>query len=57
MSEDINVRDLCFGQHEGKLEMIPKIQQAFRDETMDTTLIKEWYDCFKTDRTSVESEA
>lgn len=37
-------------------ETICKIQQAFRDDAMSTSRIKEWYNRFKDGRTSVDSE-
>ena len=39
------------------METIREIQQAFGNEAMGTTQIKEWYNRFKDGRTSVESEA
>ncbi|XP_067120045.1 protein GVQW3-like [Centruroides vittatus] len=37
-------------------ETICKIQQAFGDDAMSNTRIKEWYNCFKDGCTSVDSE-
>lgn len=42
---------------DSRVETIFKIQQAFEDEAMGTTLIKEWYNRLKDSRTSVASEA
>jgi transposase len=39
-----------------QVETIRKIQQAFGDEAMSITQIKEWYNRFKDGRTSVDSE-
>ena len=38
-------------------ETIQKIQQAFEDEALSQTQIKEWFNRFKNGRMSVESEA
>jgi hypothetical protein len=37
-------------------ETIRKIQQAFGNDAMGATQIKEWYDRFKNGRTSVDSD-
>jgi len=39
-----------------QVETIRKIQQAFGDNAMSITRIKEWYNCFKDGSTSVDSE-
>jgi len=39
-----------------QVETIRKIQQAFGDEAMSITRVKEWYSCFKDGSTSVDSE-
>jgi len=39
-----------------QVEIIQKIQQAFGDDAMSITRIKEWYNCFKDGSTSVDSE-
>jgi len=39
-----------------QVETIRKIQQAFGDDAMNITGIKEWYNCFKDGSTSVDSE-
>jgi hypothetical protein len=39
-----------------QVENIRKIQQAFADDTMSITRIKEWYNRFKDGSTSVDSE-
>ena len=38
-------------------ETIQKIQEAFGDEALSQTQIKEWFNRFKNHRMSVESEA
>ena len=43
-------------QVETKVETIRKIQQAFEDDAISITRIKEWYDRFKDGSTSVDSE-
>ena len=40
-----------------QVKTIRKIQQAFGDDAMSITQIKEWYNRFKDGRTSVESES
>ena len=47
----------CVKLGDSQVETIRKIQQAFGNEAMGTTQIKEWYNRFKDGRTSVESEA
>src|ERR1051325_11336911 len=47
----------CVKLGDSQVETIRKIQQAFREEAMGTTQIKEWYNRFKDGCTSVESEA
>ncbi|XP_076438852.1 protein GVQW3-like [Babylonia areolata] len=47
----------CVKLGDSQVEMICKIQQAFVEEAMGTTQIKEWYNHFKDGRTSVEIEA
>ena len=37
-------------------ETIQKIQQAFGDEALSQTQMKEWFNCFKNGQMSVESE-
>ena len=39
-----------------QVETIRKIQQAFGDDAMSNSRIKEWYNRFKDGRTSVDSE-
>jgi len=39
-----------------QVETIRKIQQAFGDDAMSITRIKEWYNCFKDGSTSVDTE-
>ncbi|PNF34501.1 hypothetical protein B7P43_G11214 [Cryptotermes secundus] len=39
-----------------QVETICRIQQAFRDDAMSNSWIKEWYNRFKDGRTSVDSE-
>jgi len=39
-----------------QVEIIRKIQQAFGDDAMSITQIKDWYNRFKDGRTSVDSE-
>ena len=38
------------------METIRKIQQAFGDDAMSITRLKEWYNSFKDGSTSVDSE-
>ena len=38
-------------------ETIQKIQHAFGNEALSQTQIKEWFNCYKNGRISVESEA
>ena len=46
----------CQNLGETQAETVRKIQQAFLDEAMSATQIKEWYNKFKEGRTSVESD-
>ena len=46
----------CQKLGETQAETIRKIQQAFLDESMSITQIKEWYNRFKEGRTSAESD-
>ncbi|XP_076036508.1 uncharacterized protein LOC143022255 [Oratosquilla oratoria] len=46
----------CVKLGDSQVETIRKIKQAFGDEAMGITQIKEWYRRFKGGRTSVESE-
>jgi histone-lysine N-methyltransferase SETMAR len=41
---------------DSKVETIQKIQQAFGDDSMGATQIKEWFNRFKDDRTLVDSD-
>ncbi|XP_064115144.1 protein GVQW3-like [Macrobrachium nipponense] len=59
MSEGIEQRyciKFCYKLGDTQVQTIQKIQQAFGDETMVITEIKEWYNCFKQGQTSVESK-
>jgi AraC-like DNA-binding protein len=46
----------CQKLGDSKAETIRKIQQAFRDDAMGATQIKEWFNCFKDGRTLVDSD-
>ncbi|XP_065282769.1 protein GVQW3-like [Dermacentor albipictus] len=46
----------CQTLGDSQVETIRKIQAAFGDDAMSSTQIKKWYNRFKDDRTSVESE-
>jgi len=46
----------CQKLGDAQAETIQKIQQAFRDDAMSITRIKEWYNRFKDGSTSVDSE-
>ncbi|XP_068215884.1 protein GVQW3-like [Palaemon carinicauda] len=55
MSERIEQRyciKFCYKLGDTQVQTIQKIQQAFGDETMGITLIKEWYNRFKQGQTS-----
>ena len=47
---------ICHKLGGNQVETIRKIQTAFGDDAMCVTKIKEWYNQFKYDRTSVDSE-
>ena len=60
MTESIEQRyytKFCQKLGNDQTETIQKIQQAFGDETLSQTQIKEWLNCFKNGRMSVESES
>ncbi|XP_068245243.1 protein GVQW3-like [Palaemon carinicauda] len=44
----------CYKFDDKQVQTIQKIQQAFGDEAMGITQIKEWYNRFKKGQTSVE---
>ncbi|PNF43029.1 hypothetical protein B7P43_G08778 [Cryptotermes secundus] len=46
----------CIKLGDTQVETIRKIQQAFGDDAMSNSRIKEWYNRFKDGRTSVDSE-
>ncbi|XP_064119006.1 protein GVQW3-like [Macrobrachium nipponense] len=46
----------CYKLGDTQVQTIQKIQQAFGDEAMGITQIKECYNCFKQGQTSVESK-
>jgi hypothetical protein len=46
----------CQKLGDSKVETIRKIQQAFSDDAMGATQIKEWFNRFKDDRTLVDSD-
>ncbi|XP_068246518.1 protein GVQW3-like [Palaemon carinicauda] len=59
MSERIEQRNcikFCYKLGDTQVQTIQKIQQAFGDEAMGITQIKEWYNRFKQGQTSVESK-
>ena len=59
MAESIEQRyyiTFCQKLGNNQTETIQKIHQAFGDEPLSQTQIKEWFDCFKNGRMSVESE-
>ena len=59
MSERVEQRyciKFCQKLGDSQVETIRKIQQAFGDDAMGATTIKEWYNRFKDGRASVESE-
>ena len=60
MKESIKQRyciKFCQKLGNNQTETIQKIQQAFEDETLSQTQIKQWFDRFKNSCISVESEA
>ena len=60
MTESIEQRyciKFCHKLGNNQTETIQKIQQVFEDEALSQPQIKEWFDCFKNGRMSVESEA
>ena len=60
MTESIKQRyciKFCQKLGNNQTETIQKIQQAFRDEALSQTQIKEWFNHFKNSQMSVESEA
>ena len=60
MTENIEQRywiKFCQKLGNNQTEIIQKIQQAFKDEALSQTQIKEWFNYFKNGRLSVESEA
>ncbi|XP_064100988.1 protein GVQW3-like [Macrobrachium nipponense] len=59
MSERVEQRyciKFCYKLGDTQVQTIQKIQQAFGDEAMGITQIKEWYNRFKQGQTSVESK-
>ena len=59
MTESIEQRyciKSCQKLSNNQTETIKMIQQAFGDEALSQTEIKEWFNCFKSGRMSVESE-
>jgi hypothetical protein len=46
----------CQKLGDSKAETIRKIQQAFDDDTMGATQIKEWFNCFEDGRTLADSD-
>ncbi|XP_064098651.1 protein GVQW3-like [Macrobrachium nipponense] len=59
MSERIEQRyciKFCYKLGDTQVQTIQKIQQAFGDEAMGITQIKEWYNRFKQGQISVESK-
>ncbi|XP_064077698.1 protein GVQW3-like [Macrobrachium nipponense] len=59
MSERIGQRyciKFCYKLGDTQVQTIQKIQQAFGDEAMGITQIKEWYNRFEDGQTSVESK-
>jgi transposase len=46
----------CQKLRDSKAETIRKIQQAFGDDAMGATQIKEWFNCFKDGRTLADSD-
>ncbi|XP_064090828.1 protein GVQW3-like [Macrobrachium nipponense] len=59
MSERIEQRyciKFCYKLGDTQVQTIQKIQQAFGDEAMGITQIKEWYNRFKQEQISVESK-
>jgi hypothetical protein len=46
----------CYSLDDTQVEIIRKIQQAFGDDAMSISWIKEWYNCFKNCSTSVDSK-
>jgi hypothetical protein len=46
----------CQKLGDSKVETIQKIQQAFGDDAMGATQIKEWFNCFKDGCTMVDSD-
>uniref|UniRef100_A0A1B6JA53 Mos1 transposase HTH domain-containing protein n=1 Tax=Homalodisca liturata TaxID=320908 RepID=A0A1B6JA53_9HEMI len=60
MTEKVEQRyciKFCVKLGEKQSETIRKIQLAFENEAMSVTQIKEWYNRFKSGRTSAESDA
>ncbi|XP_064090683.1 protein GVQW3-like [Macrobrachium nipponense] len=60
MSERIKQRyciKFCYKLGDTQVQTIQKIQQAFGDEAMGITQIKEWYNRFKQGKISVESKS
>jgi hypothetical protein len=46
----------CQKLGDSKAETIQKIQQAFGDDAMGATQVKEWFNCFKDGRTLADSD-
>ncbi|XP_068225748.1 protein GVQW3-like [Palaemon carinicauda] len=59
MSERIEQRyciKFCYKLGDTQMQTIKKIQQAFSDEAMGITQIREWYNRFKQGQTSVKNK-
>ena len=59
MTERIEQRyciKFCQKLGDSQVETIRKIQQAFGEDSMGPTTMKEWYNCFKDGRKSAESD-